>query len=91
MTRLHEILELVGFALGGNAGARLIERLGMRASPTTLLRYVRGVAAADHPPPPEVIGVDDFSLRRGDKGATIIVDLEVWPKTQPPDSSGALN
>jgi len=74
-TRLHEILELVGFALGGNAGARLIRRLGMEASPTTLLRYVRGAAVADHPPP-KVIGVDDFSMRRGGKGATIIVDLE---------------
>ncbi len=73
--RLREILELVGFALGGNAGARLVARLGMEASPTTLLRYVRGAAVADHPPP-EVIGVDDFSMRRGGKGATIIVNLE---------------
>ncbi len=35
--RLHEVLELVGFALGGEAGARLIKRLGMTASLTTLL------------------------------------------------------
>ncbi len=49
--RLHEILKLVGFALSGEAGARLIQRLGMVASPTTLLRYVRGAATAAHPAP----------------------------------------
>jgi hypothetical protein len=39
--RLREVLELVGFALGGEGGARLIGRLGMEASATTLLRYIR--------------------------------------------------
>lgn len=74
-TRLREVLELVGFALGGEAGARLIRRLGMRSSPTTLLRYIRGAALASYPAP-EVIGVDDFSMRRGRRFGTMIVDLE---------------
>lgn len=73
--RLREVLDLVGFALGGEAGARLIQRLGMSVSPSTLLRYVRGSPISVHPPP-TVIGVDDFSLRRGQSYATIIVDLE---------------
>lgn len=73
--RLREILDLVGFALGGEAGARLIQRLGMAASASTLLRYVRGSPLNVHPPP-TIIGVDDFSLRRGQSYATIIVDLE---------------
>jgi hypothetical protein len=50
--RLHEVLRLVSFALGGEGGSRLLWRLGMRTSPSTLLRYVvRGSPEATHPPP----------------------------------------
>ena len=70
-TRLHEVLRLVGFALGGEGGARLLWRLGMRASPSTLLRYVvRGSPEAAYPPP-NAVGIDDWAFRRGKRYGTI--------------------
>ena len=58
-------LELVAFALGGEAGARLAAALGLRrASPDTLLRAVRGGPEAPHPTR-RVLGVDDWAGARG--------------------------
>lgn len=39
--RLEEWLRAIGFALGGEAGARLVRALGLLASPDTLLRQIR--------------------------------------------------
>src|SRR5215213_1466926 len=73
--RLHEILELFGFALGGEGGTRLLRRLGMKASPSTLLRYVRSSPEVAHPQP-HAVGIDDWAFRRGRRYGTMIVDLE---------------
>jgi hypothetical protein len=74
-TRLHELLRLVGFVLGGEGGARPLCRLGMSASSSTLLRYVRDSPSVLHPPP-NAVGIDNWAFRSGHRYGTIVVDLE---------------
>lgn len=74
-TRLTDIHRVIGFALGGEAGSRLAERLDMPTSPDTLLRRVKN--APDEPaPPPRYVGIDDWAFRKGQRYGTLVVDLE---------------
>ncbi len=73
-TRLSKMIEAVGLATCGELGARLAPRLGMQTSPTTILRRTMALPTC---PPEQVslLGIDDWSFRRGRKFGTILVDL----------------
>ena len=73
--RLDTLLTALAFALGGRPGARLLATLGPVVSHDTLITTIR---RTDLPaaPTPRVLGVDDWSFRRGQVFGTLLVDLE---------------
>jgi transposase len=73
--RLGEIQRYLGLALGGQAGARLAERLAMPASGDTLLMLVRRTEP-EEPAVVRAVGLDDWAWRKGHRYGTIVVDLE---------------
>ncbi len=74
-TRLTDLFTLIGFALGGEAGKRLVDGMGVESNPDTLLRLVREQQES-RVPTPRVLGVDDFCFCRRSSYGAILIDLE---------------
>ena len=73
--RLSEHLQAVGLATSGRGGVKLATCLGMRSTRQTLLRRI--MALVDLPEESVLyLGIDDFSLLRGQRFGTILVNLE---------------
>ena len=68
-------LAKLAMEMSSEAGSRTVEHFGLSASAPTLRRLLRRMPTESHPPP-RVVGVDDWAMRKGHTYGTIIVDLE---------------
>jgi transposase len=78
--RLAGIVRLLGHSAGGRPSERLMRRLGMPVSDTTILaglrKHARARSESSAVAAVHVAGVDDWAWRKGSNYGTIIVDLE---------------
>ncbi len=73
-TRCAVILRALCSATSGRGGARLAQQLQFPVSAATLIRLL--CQSAINQLPATIIGVDDFTFRRGQSYGTVIVNLE---------------
>jgi transposase len=74
--RLSKALQTLGFATCGEGGERLAPQLGMQVSGPTLLRRMR-MRSCPAPSSVRILGIDDWSWKKGETYGTILVDLEL--------------
>lgn len=73
--RLEQTLLAIALELGGRAGARLAEELGLLVGRDALLGRIKTTHLGNLENL-KVVGIDDFGFKRGNASGTIMVDLE---------------
>src|SRR6266699_448498 len=73
--RLIALVQSLGSVAGGQMGTRQADRTGIATTPSTLLRHLMQLPAPVTRAV-RVLGVDDWSWKKGRRFGTILVDLE---------------
>ena len=74
--RARDLTLLIGHALGGLPGQRLMSRFNMATSDDTILRRLKHLPREPVSSEVRVMGVDEWAWSRGQTFGTILVDLE---------------